>query len=91
MYPDHPEQGFDYCALSIPFETYSTHFVYLDIPTHVETRRYTWTEVEARRQHLDNILDVIRLDEEYLPTPSEQACRWCSLSWRRGGDCVRAP
>jgi hypothetical protein len=40
---------------------------------------------------IEDQVRIVRADEEYLPTPSNDACRWCPLSWRNGGDCNKAP
>jgi hypothetical protein len=90
IYPDHESQGLSYCAMEPgEFQSYRTHFVYLDIPTHVETRVYAGPRIVQERSVLSDTIEFVRLDTEYRPTPSP-ACNWCHLSWRKGGSCRAA-
>lgn len=90
IYPDHVEQGKAYVALDPEdWEEYVVKFAYLDIPTHVQKWRYTDKDKALIRDELDRTIEVIRLDETWRPTPGD-GCKWCSKSWRRGGDCTAA-
>jgi hypothetical protein len=89
IYPSHVSQGKAYLALS-PYDCdFIVRFVYLDIPTHVEEWKYKEEDKIREREILTRKIEVIRLDETWRPTPGEK-CRWCDLSWRRGGDCTAA-
>jgi len=92
VYPNHPEQGRMYVALDQEEpEIYKTEFVYLDIPLHIDSRYVTTEDKRLDRVKLDHQIIAMNTDEEYKATPSQEACQWCPLSWRRGGDCRSAP
>ncbi len=95
VYPEHVKQGEFYAALALTqqpdAQLFNARFVYIDAPTKVAEWTYTRPEVEVIRDALDAEIHVLRLDSEYLPTPSNNACQWCSLSWRKGGTCREAP
>lgn len=88
IYPaDHEFQGLSYCAMEPEsYDIYRTHFVYLDIPTHIETREYTPQRIEKERVHLGSIIDFIRVTEVYPQTPGPH-CNWCHLNYKKGGKC----
>ena len=89
-YSNHVVQGKDYAALTPGYEDYVVHFVYLDQPHYVKTWDYTAAQVEAHKQELITDIETIRNAVEYPATPGDE-CKWCHLSWRKGGDCKRAP
>lgn len=90
IYPEHEAQGLSYCAMSTSgARVFRTHFVYLDIPTHVETRSYPAERVALERSNLEASIEFVRLDEEYRPKPGPK-CYYCHKSWRKGGDCRAA-
>jgi len=65
--------------------------VYLDQPHHTVTRTYDDYNIDDICKDVTILVDAITLDEEYAPTPSNDACRFCPLSWRKGGSCDKAP
>lgn len=90
IYPDHEAQGLSYCAMEPgEFNKYRTHFVYLDIPTHVETRQYDAARVAKERVDLSAQILVVREATEFPPNPASH-CYYCHLSWRKGGSCGAA-
>jgi PD-(D/E)XK nuclease superfamily len=92
VYPDHETQGRTYVALDCEeVRGYQTEFVYLDMPTITVIRRYNNLNRLTEINKLQNIIKVIEEDTEYVATPSYEACKYCHLSWRAGGDCTRAP
>lgn len=91
IYDTHVFQGQAYSALRVAnTENTTVHFVYLDIPHHVETWTYSRGQIQDLRGQIDEEIQVIRLDEEWAPKPSDK-CRWCKLNWRVGGSCTAAP
>lgn len=88
IYDDHELQGLYYAAMR---GGRRTHFVYLDIPLHVQDWEYSVDEIQEARGEIDNKIRIIRADEEWLPTPNYRECGWCKLSWRNGGTCTSAP
>lgn len=91
-YPSHVNQGRAYVALTTaPSESYIATFMYLDHPPQTEKWHYTSAERDDIIAALRDDIDKVRSDSEYAPTPSPTACRWCTLSWRSGGDCHAAP
>ncbi len=94
-YPDHPLQGEMYIAMDEDdhkeIDGFETTFVYLDQPLHAVTRRYDLHDQGRIRVNLIEEVDSIRAAESYPKNPSESNCKWCHLSWRRGGDCTKAP
>ena len=86
---DHEFQGASYAALSPGYEKYIVKFVYLDHPLHIKTWEYSAEEVGANRSALSRTINELRDASEYPATPGD-GCRWCPLSWRRGGSCKRA-
>lgn len=91
IYPEHVTQGQAYVALDPDdFDEYKVRFAYLDIPHHVQEWGYTRYDKAKIRERLDRKIEIIRLDNEWKPTPGDK-CHWCDLSWRRGGDCTKAP
>lgn len=90
IYPDHEGQGLSYCAMEPgDYDLYRTHFVYLDIPTHVESREYISQRIAQERVKLSAEIQVLRLDTEYRKKPGPH-CNYCHLSWRKGGECRAA-
>lgn len=92
IYDDHPEQGLTYISLTVKKEyaRYRTKFVYLDLPLQVKNNEYT---AEQRDQHIISLredIEKVRTCEDFTPTPSPNACKWCHLSWRKGGRCKNA-
>lgn len=90
IYPDHKQQGEMYLAMEEPHEFLVTHFVYLDSPLHVETRRYSKSDQMLIRAHLTEDIDTVNSATEYPATPSPESCKYCQLSWRKGGQCKEA-
>lgn len=89
IYPTHKDQGKAYMALNQEPGPISVEFAYLDIPCHTEKWEYTNDDALRHREELTNIIEVIRMDETWDPTPGDE-CRWCKKSWRNGGDCKAA-
>lgn len=89
-YDSHVYQGQSYSALTPGYDFYKVHFVYLDIPFLVKSWEYTGIQVEEFKVQITDEIEVIRNATEFIPTPGDH-CRWCHLSWRRGGTCKRAP
>jgi CRISPR/Cas system-associated exonuclease Cas4 (RecB family) len=91
MYDDHKKQGMAYVALDpLPTERYATQFVYLDLPVQTKQWHYSATDRLDIKERLTNTIDAIALDNTYEPTPSRDACRYCPLSFKKGGNCTRA-
>lgn len=90
VYEDHIKQGKSYCALSPGYERYVVAFAYLDIPFLTMRWEFTAAEIEVYRAALDTEIQLVRMATEYPATPGSE-CYYCSLSWRNGGDCKRAP
>lgn len=92
IYEDHPEQGKTYMSLSVKkeYRTYRNKFVYLDLPLEVRVQEYTAQERVDHILVLRQEIEKVRTCEEFIPTPSQNACRWCHRSWRKGGDCKDA-
>lgn len=91
MYDDHKKQGMAYVALDpLISEKYVTQFVYLDLP--VQTKQWTYTPPDRYdiKERLANTITAIGEDTTYEPTPSKDACRYCPLSFKKGGKCTRA-
>jgi hypothetical protein len=92
VYPDHESQGLTYVAMDCTdVEKYQTEFVYLDMPTITVPRNYERVHRKAEIEKLYNIITTISEDTEYEATPSHEACKYCHLSWRGGGECTKAP
>lgn len=92
IYDTHVNQGRAYAALrAARTQTTVVRFVYLDIPHHVQEWRYSLGEIQDIKADIDNKIQIIRVDEEWAPSPSEKGCGWCKLSWRNGGSCTSAP
>lgn len=92
IYDSHVNQGKAYSALSASDDEQKVvRFVYLDIPHHVEEWTYSRGQIQDIKGGIDQDIQIIRLDEEWLPTPSQKECGWCKLSWRNGGACTSAP
>ena len=91
MYDTHEGQGEMYVAMSPEgYEEYTSHFVYLDSCPTVVTRHYTRKDRDNIIVKLRDEIEEIRNATEYPQTPND-GCRWCHLSWRSGGGCVKAP
>lgn len=91
IYADkHKEQGEMYVALSPERERYRTEFVYLDHPKIVHAHEYTHKERRTLVMKLIDEIETIRHATDFSPTPNS-GCKWCPLSWRKGGSCVKAP
>lgn len=90
-YPDHDKQGKAYVALDTtdPFDYY-VRFVYLDQPGNIQSWEYKPDQRRIEVAVLKSIIKRIDNDFDYDPTPSHQACRYCPLSFRNGGNCRRA-
>jgi hypothetical protein len=92
VYPDHESQGKTYVAMDhTDPEAYEVRFVYLDQPGLIKSWIYTPRHRQEERHLLVEIIETISEDKTYEPTPSHDGCRYCPLSWRRGGNCTRAP
>ena len=65
--------------------------VYLDHPRQTRQWSYSRGEVQDLMGAIDAEVLVLRMDEEYAPTPSQDGCKWCPLSWRNGGACDKSP
>jgi hypothetical protein len=90
IYPDHEEQGLSYSAMEPgEYNLYRTHFVYLDVPTHVESREYPATRIEKERITLSSTIDYIRVTDVHPPRPGPH-CNWCHLNYKKGGKCHAA-
>ena len=89
-YDTHEDQGKSYVAMSPEHDSYRTGFVYLDHPLEVLEFEYTQTEREDHIAELIKEVNGIRTATEYPATPSDKACQWCPLSWRKGGECKSA-
>jgi len=90
-YDTHKNQGEYYVAMAEDAERYVVEFVYLDMPTEVDAFTYCAAERDDLRGTIEETIKLVRTDEEYPPTPSNDACRWCPLSWRNAGVCKDAP
>lgn len=93
IYDNHKDQGEAYAALSSPDHPecdFNVRFVYLDIPLHVAEWDVSIAMVREIKERTDSDIQVIRLDSTWHPTPGDN-CKWCQLSWRRGGKCEAAP
>lgn len=92
IYDEHKDQGEMYIALEgVDGYEYETNFVYLDQYPVVHSRAYAVNAHIPIRDALKETIDTIRTTTEFLPTPSNDSCRWCDHSWRRGGHCTKAP
>lgn len=92
IYDTHVTQGKAYAALRVTKTPKTTvRFVYLDIPHHVQEWTYSLGEIQDFRGDFDEKIQIIRMDEEWKPRPSDKSCHWCKLSWRNGGSCTSAP
>lgn len=91
IYDDHADQGLTYCAMNPGYTTYRTHFVYLDQPTVVISNTYDADFIESERKELSEKIELIRSTTIFLPNPGRPRCNWCHLSWRKGGECRKAP
>lgn len=91
IYPDHPEQGKAYVAMdAVPAEKYVARFVYLDLPVQTKHNTYVRGQRMDFQRTLNNLISKIELDTTYEPTPSPDSCRYCELSFKRGGNCTRS-
>lgn len=91
IYADkHKAQGEMYVALSPESERYRTEFVYLDHPKIVHAYEYSDKERRSLIVKIIDEVETIRHATDFSPTPND-GCKWCPLSWRKGGDCVKAP
>jgi hypothetical protein len=95
QYTTHQGQAEMYAALGLAkysdIDKVSVEMVYIDIPKVTMCWTYTKPRAAEIAVALNEEAKIVRADEEYLPTPSNDACRWCPLSWRNGGDCDKAP
>lgn len=90
-YASHSDQSDFYACLVDSYgEPGEAMFVYLDSPQDVVVNYYSPSRVESLREELSKEIAILRNDEEHLPTPSESSCKYCTLSWRNGGDCFEA-
>lgn len=92
LYDTHVDQGKYYAAMSLhrDVDNFVVRFVYLD-HDHIAEWSYTRDEVKLIQLALDAEIQVLRITESYQGNPSNDNCKWCPLSWRRGGACVDAP
>jgi len=92
VYPDHEGQGLMYMAMD-EYDTplCQTEFVYLDIPLHTVPRTYNNGDRQIQIVKLMEQIDIVNADTVYTATPSHEACRYCPISWRAGGECRSAP
>jgi len=65
--------------------------VYLDTPKVLSTWTYEPTLLDEIEEDIEEQVLIVRSDEEWLPKPSHNGCKWCPLSWRAGGSCDKAP
>jgi hypothetical protein len=87
----HKSQGEDYVCIAPPVANkYVVRFVYLDHYPKVTTYTYTAQEREGMILALRAEVERIRTVDVYEATPGD-ACKWCPLSWRKGGECKDAP
>jgi hypothetical protein len=95
IYSSHEGQADMYACLGLA--TYPDcvgvegEMVYLDHPRQTRKWKYSVEEVLDIRCYIDDEVQTLRLDEEYAPTPSQDGCKWCPLSWRNGGACDKSP
>lgn len=90
IYDEHEFQADAYLCMSPSgFDTYTGRFVYLDQPHVVHEWIRTAEEVATKREEHGSVIQELRMAEEYPATPGN-GCKWCHMSWRRGGDCKRA-
>lgn len=94
QYLSHKGQADMYAGLSwaeYGINKVCVEMVYLDIPKTVTSWNYRREDIDSIAKELNEEAKIVRADEEYLPTPSNDACKWCPLSWRNGGSCDKAP
>lgn len=91
VYDDHKKQGMAYVALDPEIRSkWRTQFVYIDLPVQTAQWNYTIDDRVDIKERLDNTIAAISADTVYEPTPSPGACRFCELSYKKGGNCTRA-
>jgi len=95
IYASHEGQADMYACLGLATypecKSVEVEMVYLDHPRQTRKWEYSKDEVRELRGYIDEDVATLRLDEEYLPTPSQDGCKWCPLSWRNGGACDKSP
>lgn len=89
-YPYHVDQGKAYVAMSPARDEYKVKFVYLDQPLLVREWVYDAKDRVDIQAEFTARIEVVRNDQHWTATPGDH-CDWCPLSWRRGGQCKRAP
>lgn len=91
VYDNHKDQGEHYVAMLPETEGYYVNFVYLDQYDTVHRYFYNARDRREIQNRIADEVNAIRADTTFDPTPSNDACQWCALSWRRGGECKEAP
>jgi hypothetical protein len=95
QYSTHVDQANMYAVLGRAVHSnvreVSVSMVYLDTPKVINEWRYEPTKLDDLEGSIEEQVLIVRSDEEYLPTPSHSGCKWCDLSWRRGGSCDKSP
>jgi hypothetical protein len=95
VYDKHVEQGKFYACLQQAHEPDAelqiVRFVYIDHPPKTTEWTYTRDQIAELQAGFSEEIKVLRTDNEWNPWPSDGNCKWCPLSWRRGGDCTSAP
>lgn len=93
VYPDHVHQGRTYMALDAEkeYSRYQVKFVYLDHPLEVKVFNFTAEDRKQEIARLREDIEIVRSATTFDPSPSVDACKWCHLSWRKGGKCDKAP
>ena len=95
QYSTHVDQANMYAVLGRAVHSnvreVSVSMVYLDTPKVINEWRYEPTKLDDLEAGIEDQVLIVRSDEEYLPTPSHSGCKWCDLSWRRGGSCDKSP
>jgi hypothetical protein len=92
QYPDHIEQGRMYVALcqDEDVKEYSFADMYLDNPLDIVEEIFTPAQRLEEIEYIMLTIDRIRNATEWIEKPGNH-CRFCPLSWRNGGRCVKAP
>jgi hypothetical protein len=88
-YPEHRKQGVSYIALCSEKPIMYAECVYID--TNFNTHKTEYTK-DQRDDHVSQIISDINIIRscEIFDASSGSHCYWCSLSWRKGGDCLNA-
>lgn len=95
QYDSHKGQADMYACLGqsvyAPVDYVEVEMVYLDDPHTTSKWKYNLDEIIVLMDTFDGRADRLRNDESHQPHPDYDSCKWCPLSWRRGGSCHAAP